>query len=114
LVPAENGDREVILLFRSAAAFTISARSAINLLSPFRDECLNENRFASLEESRAAIEAWRQDYNAFRPHEALENKTPEEFVRGLINQQLPPYPRHKSWAQVKAPKEIKCARDMPS
>jgi putative transposase len=55
-----------------------------------RDECLNENEFATLDEARAVIEAWRQDYNMFRPHEALENKTPEEFVRGLVNQQLPP------------------------
>jgi putative transposase len=49
----------------------------------FRDECLNENEFTNLAEARQIIEAWRLDYNAFRPHKALKNKTPEEFARGL-------------------------------
>jgi len=56
----------------------------------FRDECLNEHEFITLEEARDIIEAWRQDYNSARPHTSLGNKTPEEFVRGLVNQQLPP------------------------
>ena len=51
----------------------------------FRDECLNEHVFASLSEAREIIEAWRLDYNANRPHSSLGNRTPEEFVRDLIN-----------------------------
>lgn len=33
-----------------------------------RDECLNEHWFETLPQTRAAIAAWRQDYNEVRPH----------------------------------------------
>jgi len=56
----------------------------------FRDECLNENQFISLNEAREIIERWRIDYNAFRPHASLGNRTPEEFVHEIINHQLLP------------------------
>jgi len=46
----------------------------------FRDECLNENWFMSLEEARVKIEAWRRDYNQVRPHSALEYRTPEQYA----------------------------------
>jgi putative transposase len=48
----------------------------------FRDECLNIHWFLSLEDAQEKIEAWRKDYNVYRPHSSLGNKTPEEFVRG--------------------------------
>ena len=47
--------------------------------SRFRDECLDQHRFASLEEARQTIEAWRIKYNAERPHGALGQQTPAEF-----------------------------------
>ncbi len=47
----------------------------------FRDECLNQNWFVSLDEARAVIEAFRIDFNRERPHSALGNQTPEEFAR---------------------------------
>jgi putative transposase len=43
----------------------------------FRDECLNEEVFASLAEARIVIERWRQDYNQVRPHSAHNGLTPE-------------------------------------
>ncbi len=46
----------------------------------FRDECLNVNWFLSLEDAREKIEAWRQEYNGFRPHSSLGDRTPEEWV----------------------------------
>lgn len=46
----------------------------------FRDECLNVNWFLSIEDARDKIEAWRQDYNEFRPHSSLENMTPSRFA----------------------------------
>jgi putative transposase len=49
----------------------------------FRDECLNEHQFPSLAQARRIIEAWRIDYNTNRPHQALGNRAPEEFARGL-------------------------------
>ena len=47
----------------------------------FRDECLNEHWFPTLEEARGLIEVWRQDYNTVRPHSSLGDLTPAEFVR---------------------------------
>lgn len=44
----------------------------------FRDECLNEHWFGSIPEAQAIVEAWRQDYNTFRPHSSLANRTPQE------------------------------------
>jgi len=45
----------------------------------FRDECLNSHWFLSLEDAREKIEAWRDEYNDFRPHTSLENLTPIQF-----------------------------------
>ena len=47
----------------------------------FRQECLNENWFLSLEDAREKAEAWREEYNKQRPHSALGNLSPEEFTR---------------------------------
>lgn len=46
-----------------------------------RDECLNANEFISLEDAKQRIEAWRRDYNDHRPHGALGNLTPSEYVK---------------------------------
>ena len=46
----------------------------------FRDECLNETLFSSLEEARTRITHWKEDYNTQRPHSALGNLTPVEFA----------------------------------
>lgn len=46
----------------------------------FRNECLNENWFDTLGEARDVIEAWREEYNGFRPHSSLGDLTPLEFA----------------------------------
>jgi len=46
-----------------------------------RQECLNENWFLSLEDTREKVEMWRKEYNRYRPHSALGNLTPVEFAR---------------------------------
>ena len=46
-----------------------------------RDECLNTQVFASLEDAQATLESWRVDYNLHRPHSALGNLPPSEFAR---------------------------------
>jgi putative transposase len=46
----------------------------------FRDECLNEHWFVSLADAKAAIEAWRIDYNTVRPHSSLAGRTPHQFA----------------------------------
>jgi len=45
----------------------------------FRDECLNTHWFLSVDDAKEKIEAWRRDYNGFRPHSALDNMTPTEY-----------------------------------
>lgn len=54
-----------------------------------REECLNENWFLSLEDTRDKVGAWREEYNRWRPHSALGNMSPEEFtrVKELVGQQ---------------------------
>src|ERR1019366_5675782 len=42
----------------------------------FRDECLNQNWFVSLEDARRIIEGWRVDYNTVRPHSSLGVSNP--------------------------------------
>lgn len=44
-----------------------------------REECLNQSVFRSLNDARATIEHWRQDYNHARPHSALDYLTPAEY-----------------------------------
>jgi putative transposase len=47
----------------------------------FRDECLNEHWFVSLDDAREKIESWRNEYNQDRPHGSLGKLTPEEFAK---------------------------------
>lgn len=66
----------------------------------FRDECLNEEVFASLAEARAVIERWRLDYNHVRPHSAHGGLTPDAVrlnpaagrLRNLISSAARPLP----------------------
>jgi putative transposase len=49
-----------------------------------RDECLNVNWFESLDEARTLITSWRTDYNEQRPHSALGNIPPAQYVANLM------------------------------
>ena len=49
-------------------------------------ECLNESWFTTAANARATIEAWRQDYNAQRPHNSLGDLTPDESEQCTIKQ----------------------------
>jgi putative transposase len=55
----------------------------------FRDECLNTHLFEDLSDAREKIEAWRVEYNEWRPHTSLGNLTPREYARRSINQENP-------------------------
>jgi putative transposase len=46
----------------------------------FRDECLNEHWFVTLQEAQLMIEAWRREYNEERTHSAIGDVTPQEFI----------------------------------
>jgi len=47
----------------------------------FRDECLNQNLFLDIVDARQKVEAWREDYNSFRPHSSLADQTPREYAQ---------------------------------
>jgi putative transposase len=51
----------------------------------FRDECLDQHWFASLEEARQTIEAWRVEYNTERPHRSLGQQTPTAWSIAMEN-----------------------------
>jgi putative transposase len=48
--------------------------------SRFREECLNEHVFVSLDDARRKIEQWRERYNCEWPHSSLGYLSPEEFA----------------------------------
>jgi transposase InsO family protein len=43
-----------------------------------RRECLSRGYFASLDEARRVLRAWREDYNNERPHGSLGQTTPAQ------------------------------------
>jgi putative transposase len=45
-----------------------------------RDELLNETLFGTLAHARAALAAWRLDYNTVRPHSRLGNLPPAHYA----------------------------------
>ena len=48
-----------------------------------RDQLLNETLFRSVPHARAALEAWRRDYNEERPHSKLGWMTPRAYAGAL-------------------------------
>ncbi len=44
-----------------------------------RDEGLNTHQFISLSDAQQHLDRWREDYNAVRPHSALDDRTPDEI-----------------------------------
>ena len=42
---------------------------------------MNAHWFMSLADAREKLEDWRRDYNEVRPHSALGNLSPREFVK---------------------------------
>jgi len=49
--------------------------------SRFRDEFLNIELFASVPEARLLAEQYRMQYNTYRPHSALQGRTPLETLQ---------------------------------
>jgi transposase InsO family protein len=58
-----------------------------------RDECLNQHHFLGLDDARALIEDWRQDYDEIRPYTSLGGQTPEGFLLGLAGGMPPARPK---------------------
>jgi putative transposase len=54
--------------------------SPLSFNGSLRDECLNVHWFETLDDAKEKIEAWRDAYNASRPHEVLKDLTPSEYA----------------------------------
>jgi putative transposase len=54
-----------------------------------RDELLNVEEFGSLAEAQVLVEAWRREYNVYRPHSALGGLTPAEYADQWTTQHQP-------------------------
>jgi transposase InsO family protein len=50
----------------------------------FRDECLNEHWFTSLQHARVVINGWRREYNEERPKKSLGGLTTAAYAKTLI------------------------------
>lgn len=61
------------------AAIVRQARDDESFNGRLRDECVSIEWFRSRDEARVVIEAWRQHYDAVRPHSSLAYLTPHEF-----------------------------------
>ena len=55
-----------------------------------RAECLNQHWFLSLEDAIEKVEAWRQEYNTWRPHSSIGNVPPSEYASAQARQKGPP------------------------
>lgn len=51
-----------------------------SLNGKFRNECLNQHWFRSIQEAREIIKQWRHHYNYERPHSSLNYMTPVAFA----------------------------------
>jgi len=51
-----------------------------SFIGKFRKECVDRYLFYTLEETRIIIETWREEYNQYRPHSALDNLSPTAFA----------------------------------
>lgn len=54
-----------------------------------RDELLNTEEFGSLLEAQVLVEAWRVEYNTYRPHGSLDGLTPSECFARWTSQHQP-------------------------
>ena len=68
----------------------------------FRDECLNEHWFSTLDDARQTIEEWRRDYNEERPHSALGGLPPREYAAQFANLRAPSAPSGPQTLEVMA------------
>jgi putative transposase len=52
-----------------------------SLNGKFRNECLNQHWFRTLDEAKQEIDRWREHYNNVRPHSSLGYLPPVEFAK---------------------------------
>ncbi|MFN2506347.1 MAG: integrase core domain-containing protein [Acidimicrobiales bacterium] len=57
-----------------------------------RDELLNVEEFGSVLEAQVIVEAWRIEYNTYRPHGSLGGLTPAEYAVNWTTRTQPALP----------------------
>lgn len=55
--------------------------------SRFRQECLNQHWFMSLEDARIKLAAWQREYNTDRPHSSLGYRSPVQGESKAVNKE---------------------------
>ena len=60
-----------------------------SFIGKFRKECVDRYLFYTLEDTRSIIEAWREEYNHYRPHSALGYLPPTAFAAQHSQPSLP-------------------------
>ena len=78
-----GSDSSLAALYRSGK--TYAERQCRSFNGRLRDELLKEHAFPTIFHARRAIEEWRRDYNASRPHTSLNGLTPNEFIEQYSN-----------------------------
>ena len=63
----------------------------------FRDECLNEHWFTSLQQARVIVEAWRREYNEERRKKSLGGLIPSAYAQTLIQKTVKLTSGSKAW-----------------
>jgi transposase InsO family protein len=56
-----------------------------SFIGKFRKECVDRYLFYTLVDTRSIIEAWREEYNHYRPHSALGYLPPTAFIGVHVN-----------------------------
>jgi putative transposase len=99
-VRMDNGPELTAYALRDWCRFSGAGTSYIDPGSPWqnpwvesygsrmRDELLAIEQFDSLLETQVFVEDWREEYNTYRPHSALEMLTPSEFAERWRTNQL--------------------------
>lgn len=97
----DNGPELIANTLRDWCRFTRIGISYIEPGSPWenayvesfngrvRDELLNIEEFGSLLEAQVVVEAWRIEYNTYRPHGALGGLTPTELRAASTTEHQP-------------------------
>jgi putative transposase len=75
-----------------------------------RDECLNVEWFASLEDARQKLGKFREHYNRQRPHSSLADRTPAAFAELLrVRKQQTPAPTRAAFQSLFI-ESLECAK----
>ena len=76
-----NGGGDLAAVLRNPFAESFNSRA--------RDELFNVEEFATLLEAQVIVEAWRIEYNTYRPHSSLGDLTLAEYAATWTNSTQP-------------------------